>query len=401
MHHLAGGRIVPLAGRLRIRPRDQRGRFADITFVAISAFCVQAGMSAYSAIFNNFIVNDLHIDAQQLGAIESFREIPGFLTVVLAAVTVRFRVSRLAAGSLLVMGVGMASIAGAHSFWYLVVSGMIWSIGFHMYNPLNNGLILAAAVPSRQGRALGWIGGIGSIGALVGMGLVFGLVAVLSLRYSFLPAGAMILGGAVALMFLRDREAEQRVRLVFRRRYWIYYALTLLDGSRRQIFSTFAVFLLIKVYNLGVYPITALLVLNGVISTIVTPYVGRLIDHFGERPMLIINYACLSFLFAGYALVHNLPILGVLFCVDNALFAFGLGLSSYLGRIAPRQDVTPTLAMGSTFNHVAAVGVPLVGGLLWNTAGYQVTFLAGAATCLLSVAVALAMRTAPLAPSVP
>ncbi len=57
-------------------------------------------MSAYSAIFNNFIVNDLHIDAQQLGAIESFREIPGFLTVVLAAVTVRFRVSRLAAGSL-------------------------------------------------------------------------------------------------------------------------------------------------------------------------------------------------------------------------------------------------------------------------------------------------------------
>jgi len=62
----------------------------------------------------------------------------------------------------------------------------------------------------------------------------------------------------------------------------------------------------------------------------------------------------LIFLFAGYALIHNLPILGVLYCVDNAFFAFGLGISSYLGRMAPRADVTPTLAMGSTFNHIAA-----------------------------------------------
>jgi predicted MFS family arabinose efflux permease len=390
--------MLPFASRKRPLPRPPRHRFADLTFVAMSAFCVQAGMSAYSAVFNNFIVNDLHINAQQLGAIESFREIPGFLTVVLAAVTVRFRVSRLAAAALTVMGIGMASIAGAHSFWYLVLSGMVWSIGFHMYNPLNNGLVLAAAAPARQGRALGWIGSIGSIGALVGMGLVFLMVLPLGLRYSFVPAGLMILAGGVALLFLRDREAEQRVRLVFRRRYWIYYALTLLDGSRRQIFSTFAVFLLIKVYGLGVYPITALLVLNSIVSTIVTPYVGRLIDRHGERPMLALNYACLSVLFAGYALVHNLPVLGVLYCVDNALFAFGLGISSYLGRMAPRQDVTPTLAMGSTFNHVAAVGVPLVGGLLWNTAGYQVTFLAGAATCLLSVLIALAIRAAPTAP---
>jgi predicted MFS family arabinose efflux permease len=389
--------MLPLAWRKRLRPSSPRRRFADLTFVAMSAFCVQAGMSAYSAIFNNFIVNDLHINAQQLGAIESFREIPGFLTVVLAAVTVRFRVSRLAAAALTVMGIGMASIAGAHSFWYLVFSGMVWSIGFHMYNPRNNGLVLAAAAPSRQGRALGWIGSIGSIGALVGMGLVFLMVLPLGLRYSFVPAGVMVLAGGGALLFLRDREAEQRVRLVFRRRYWIYYALTLLDGSRRQIFSTFAVFLLIKVYGLGVYPITALLVLNSIVSSIVTPYVGRLIDRHGERPMLVLNYACLSVLFAGYALVHNLPVLGVLYCVDNALFAFGLGISSYLGRIAPRQDVTPTLAMGSTFNHIAAVGVPLVGGLLWNTAGYEVTFLAGAATCLLSVLVAMAIRAAPTA----
>src|SRR5207248_9626472 len=73
-------------------------------------------------------------------------------------------------------------------------------------------------------------------------------------------------------------------------------------------------------------------------------------------------------------------------------FAFSLGINSYLGRIAPPEDVTPSLVMGSTVNHIAAVGVPVVGGLLWSTVGYQVTFLAGAATCLLSVLSALAIR---------
>lgn len=109
--------------------------------------------------------------------------------------------------------------------------------------------------------------------------------------------------------------------------------------------------------------------------------------------MLVLNYACLTFLFAGYALVHNLWVLGVLYCVDNAFFSFSLGINSYLGRIAPSRDLTPSLAMGSTFNHVAAVGVPLVGGILWYNVGYQVTFFAGAATCLLSVAVASSLHS--------
>jgi MFS family permease len=128
------------------------------------------------------------------------------------------------------------------------------------------------------------------------------------------------------------------------------------------------------------------------VTTLATPVIGRLIDRYGERRLLALNYACLIFLFAGYALVHNLIVLGVLYCLDNAFFAFSLGINSYLGRIAPLEDVTPSLVMGSTVNHIAAVGVPVVGGLLWSTVGYQVTFLAGAATCLLSVLSALAIR---------
>ncbi len=379
-------------GRLALALR--RGPVTDLALVGVATFAMQAGLSAYGAIFNNFIVNDLHVNAQGLGGIESLREVPGFLTVAMAALTVQFRESRLAAFALLLMGLGLAAISGAHSWWYLVGAGMVWSIGFHLFAPLSNGLALAAAKQSQEGRALGWIGGIGAVGALAGMGMVFAVVGLLGLRYTFIPTGAIVLLGAAALLFMRDKQVAPRTRLVVRRRYGIYYALTLLDGSRRQIFSTFAVFLLIKIYHLDVQQITIILVFNSVVTMLVTPLAGRLIDRHGERRLLSLNYACLIFLFAGYALVHNIWVLGVLYCLDNAFFSFGLGINSYLGRIATPEDLTPSLVMGSTVNHIAAVGVPVVGGLLWSTVGYQVTFLAGAATCILSVMAALAIKPA-------
>ncbi len=346
----------------------------------------------YGAVYNNFLVNDMHIDASALGGLESLREVPGFLTVVWAALTVRFPVSRVASAALFVMGIGLAAISGGYAYWQLIAAGMVWSVGFHLFNPLNNGLVLSATEPKSAGRALGWIGGIGSAGALAGMAVVFVFIGVLGRRAMFIPTGAIVLVGAVSLLFMHDRGGVQRPRLVIRKRYWIYYALTLLDGSRRQVFSTFAVFLLVKVYSLDVREITALLIFNSLVTTVVTPRIGRLIDRHGERPMLVLNYVLLTFLFAGYALVHSLVVLGVLYCVDNALFAFGVGISSYLGKMAPRTDVTPSLAMGATFNHVAAVSVPILGGLLWQSLGYQVTFFAGAATCILSVLVALRMQ---------
>ena len=379
--------------------KGRRWSLSDLALVGIASFAMQGGLAAYSALINPFVVKDLHLGAQALGGLESLREVPGFLTVVLAAVTVRFHESRLAAAALLLMGLGLAAISGAHTWLFLVAAGMVWSVGFHLFSPLSNGLALAAAEEGQEARALGWVGGIGAAGGIVALVMVFALVGVLGRGGTFVPAGLLVLVGAVALLFMRDRQAAPRPRLLVRRRYGIYYALTLLDGSRRQIFSTFAVFLLAQNYHLDVEQLVPLLLFNGIVTTVFTPVIGRLIDRYGERRMLALNYACLIPLFAGYALVHNLFVLGVLYCIDNAFFSFGLGINSYLGRIAPPEDMTPSLAMGSTVNHIAAVGVPIVGGILWATVGYQITFLAGAATCVLSVLVSLAIRPAALAPA--
>ena len=116
---------------------------------------------------------------------------------------------------------------------------------------------------------------------------------------------------------------------------------------------------------------------------------GRLIDRVGERPVLIFYFACLSVFFVGYAFISNVWVLYVLFVVDHTFFVFATALTTYVNRIAPPSEHTPTLAMGVAMNHVAAVLMPIVGGLLWVSLGHEWAFLTGAAAAVVSVFVAL------------
>ena len=122
-----------------------------------------------------------------------------------------------------------------------------------------------------------------------------------------------------------------------------------------------------------------------VISYFVARPVGRLIDRVGERRILTIYYLCLTFFFIGYATLRARWALYSLFVVDNAIFVLGLAVTTYVGRIAPTAEHTPTLSMGVAMNHVAAVSMPLLGGVIWKIWGYEWTFGIGALAALLSV----------------
>ena len=77
-----------------------------------------------------------------------------------------------------------------------------------------------------------------------------------------------------------------------------------------------------------------------------------------------------------------------------------MALKTYVRRIAPPSEYTAVLSMAVAFNHVAAVTMPLAGGLLWKYFGYEYAFYAGAAAAAVSAAIALRVprRQAP-APS--
>ncbi|MCV5959763.1 hypothetical protein OFO30_30765, partial [Escherichia coli] len=44
-------------------------------------------------------------------------------------------------------------------------------------------------------------------------------------------------------------KVPQNKKLILRKRYWLYYALTFMSGARRQIFTVFAGFLMVEKFG--------------------------------------------------------------------------------------------------------------------------------------------------------
>ena len=105
--------------------------------------------------------------------------------------------------------------------------------------------------------------------------------------------------------------------------------------------------------------------------------------------ILVFYFACLTLFFIGYAVIQSKFVLYAVYVVNGAFVVFSMALTTYVNRIAPPREHTPTLSMGVAMNHIAAVLMPLVGGLLWKFAGYQWTFFVGATAAALSVLGAL------------
>ena len=174
-----------------------------------------------------------------------------------------------------------------------------------------------------------------------------------------------------------------------RRRYGLFYLLSFLEGWRKQIFVAFAGFLLVLEYKISLETMLWLWLCIKAASWAAAPYVGRLIDRIGERRVLTFYFAGLTLFFLGYAVIRNAQVLCALYVIDSAFFVLAMALTTYVNRIAPENEHTQTLSMGVAMNHVAAVTMPLVGGLLWKFLGYQWVFLMGSAVAAISVLVAL------------
>jgi len=120
-----------------------------------------------------------------------------------------------------------------------------------------------------------------------------------------------------------------------------------------------------------------------------SPAVGRLIDRIGERKILVFYYSFMTICFLGYAFIRSKYILYGVFLLDSSFFVFAMALTTYIGRLAPANEKTMTLSMGVAMNHVAAVTMPLVGGIVWKYLGFKWTFLIGSAAAAASILAAM------------
>lgn len=354
----------------------------DWAIFAAITFLFGFGWAVYDGVFQNFFRSLISGDPFQLGILESIRETPGLIAALMAGLLVGLAEARVAGLGLVICGVGIGLTAATSRFWPLVMVTTLWSVGFHLWSTVSPAITLNLARGVEGGRHFGRMRSVAAVATISALALSWGSKQIWPTTpygaYFIVGGVAIGLGGLLAYRLSPLASGLKRQPLIFRREYGLFYLLQFLEGCRRQIFSIFALFTLILVFNTPVEVVLLLRLINSVLSALLAPSMGRMIDRLGEKVPLTIYSISIIAIFAGYATIKVPLVLYALYVVDNVMFTFSIGFNTYLHRIVRPGEMTPCLAMGVTMNHVAAVSLPLIGAYVWHRTGnYQIPFAIG------------------------
>lgn len=371
---------------------------SSLILLAVASFTNRFGQGLLNGVRTNFFVDTLGLTGGQVLSLEGIRELPGLGLMFIAALMMGLSLSRRAAISVLIMGIGFILYAFVGSYIALLVVAVIASLGMHMWMPLNSALCMCLSSKENAGRVLGTLNSVGALAGLAGMGLisVLGRFSESMPLDTYYIAGGIFILIAAALIYRLPTDigstGTKQPRMLLRKRYWLFYVLTFFQGSRKQVLNTFGTLMLVDKFGLKVWEISTLLLASSVINMLVSPYAGRLVDRFGERKTLSISYLVLTLCCLGFAVVSNVWVLIALLLAIKLTVMLGMGLNTYVYRMAPAEELTPTLSAGISINHVTSVAMPLVAGALLPLIDYEGVFVGTAGLILLSIPFSMALK---------
>ncbi len=365
----------------------------------VMAVAMLLAFSTWMSLLNNFVVEKAAFDGSQIGILQSLREIPGFLAFTVVLVLIYVCQQRLAYLSIITLGIGTLLTGFFPNAMGLYITTVIMSIGFHYLETLNQSLSLQWLDKKEAPIVLGKITAAKSFTGLVVFICIFVLMNYLDVAYKYVYlifGGLTVLIGIVAwIMFAHFKETvAQEKKIKLKKEYWLFYVLTFFAGARRQIFVVFAGFLLVEKFGVDIHNMVALLFINSILNIYLAPKIGKFIVHFGERVTLKVEYVGLILVFVSYAFVQNLYIAFALYILDHLLFSMAIALKTYFQKIADPKDIASASAVSFTINHIAAVFLPAVLGLVWLYS-HSLVFIIGAGIAVLSFALSFLIPREP------
>ena len=349
------------------------------------AIAMPIAFSTWVALLNNFVIEVSSFSGVEIGWLQSVREIPGFLAVCVIFILFFISEQRLAYISLALLALAVAVTALFPEFKGLIITTLISSIGFHYYETVNQSLQLQWLKKETAPSSIGWIVAAGSGSAFFVYIAIIILWLNLNFNYFFIYffAGLLCLLIVIFCFFYYPQfqiGKKQRLAIVLKRRYWVYYTLQFFSGARRQIFVVFASFMMVEKYGFDVHQITFLLLTNFLINIFMAPLIGRFIEKFGERLSLIVEYFGLMVIFLLYAGLYYFDwsyiVASILFIADHMFFGLAFAMKTYFQKIADSEDFAPTAAVAFTINHISAVFLPVLLGYIWIHNNSAVFYLA-------------------------
>ena len=356
-----------------------------MVLLILMSIAMPISYSTWMALLNNFVVEVAEFDGVKIGWLHGVREIPGFLAVGVLALLLFLIEVNLAILALLALGFATAVTAFFPSMSGLLITTFIASVGFHYYETAKQSLELQWIDKQKAPRILGWLVAVGS-----GASLSAYVLIVLGWRYLDLSYHlAYGLAGSVTILIaifcwlgfpkFKSQNKQER-KMIFRKRYWLYYALNFAAGARRQIFIVFAAFMMVEKFGFQVHELTALFIINYIANMIFAPLMGVFVGHYGERIALCFEYVGLTIIFLAYGGIYyfgwGAGIAMTLYVLDHLFFALAFAQKTYFQKIADPSEIASTAAVVFTINHIPAVILPVILGYFWINSPSLVFFVA-------------------------
>ena len=338
--------------------------------------------ATWQVLLNNFVVEQAKFTGEEIGILQSLREVPGFLAFTAILIMLFIRQQRFAILALITLGFGTAITAFYPSALWLYFTTVLMSFGFHYLETLHNSLSLQWLTKEEAPKVLGKLLSTRAICNLLVLGTIYVYLLFYAANYILiylLAGGAAISIGLFCWIAIPQFEDQvvQRKELFLRKKYWLYYLLTFLAGARRQIFVVFAGFLMVEKFGFPIENVVLLTLVNAALTFWLAPKIGALISYIGERKTLTLEYVGLIIIFVSYAFVDTVEVAIALYLLDHLFFAMAIAINTYFQKIADPADIASTSSISFTINHIAAVILPALLGFIWII-NHSAVFLIGA-----------------------
>jgi MFS family permease len=373
LEKLVTGRI----NKIKRSFREER----DFSLFILAGIFIGMASGIFNTIFNNYLSDVYHLTSGIRGALEFPREMPGALVMVVLGLLVFLGDVRIAILSMCACAVGLAGLGlFTQGFGLMVVWLVTFSLGQHLYMPVNPSIGMNLSKSDNYGARLGLYSAYMLSATIVGYGVVWAGFRFFSLSYNsaFVICAVLYAFAAVIFGMMTKHTAKlKKPKFIFRKKYMLFYALSLVNGGRKQIFLTFAPWVLIQVYKVDA-PLFAIFGLIIALASIGTrTIVGWAIDHLGERFVLtveavILFVICFGYTFSGDFLPVNVALVFMIACyiIDSSMSVVEMARSTYVRKIAVcPEDVSPTLSTGISLDHLVAMTIPALGGVVWAATG--------------------------------
>ena len=375
----------------------------------LSVITVGLAYGLYKGVIDNYLAEVVGMSGFDKGVSEFFRELPGLMLVFILAALYTFSAERIYKIGAVFMLLGMAAQAIVPPSRVLVILCIfVYSLGDHMQLGMRNTLSLQYSRDGYGGEALGLQHAAQQAGTLVGyLAVILAFFLLKSSSWRLYKGAFAISAFIIGLSFLASMQmtastapdANKR-RFYFRRKYTKYYMLEVFYGARKQVFFTFGPYVLVLFYGASAMVISALFALSAICSFVASPLVGKIIDRFGYKIVMISDTLILVIVCFFYGFSHHLFPKNVAFVVccmnyilDSVISLASMASNVYVQDISDSpEEVRATISTGVSVNHLITILIALFGGFIWEALGIETLFILSAVLGLCNSAYAATIK---------